>query len=227
MGEYTIKPFWDSYLDYSPYTKIEIYLPGIGVQSLDPDDIMCPTNDDGSLPPGEGSTISVEYMIDLMTGVLVAYVKINNEVRYQFPGKIGYQIPLTGENYSRLATGFVTATAGLLGTIATGGTAAPFAAAASTAGIINAMKPDTYRGGNLSGDSSMLSGRTPVLIYRRPNKPKLTDQDKFTGFPSYKIGLLSEFSGYTEVVDCHVEGFSCTDEERDQILAALKGGVII
>ena len=86
---------------------------------------------------------------------------------------------------------------------------------------------DTYRGGNLSGDSSMLSGRTPVLIYRRPNKPKLTDQDKYTGFPSYKIGLLSEFSGYTEVIDCHVEGFSCTDEERDQILAALKGGVII
>ena len=227
MGSVTIKPFWDSYLDYSPYSKMEIYLPGCGVQQLDVDDIMCPTLQDGSLPTPEGSTISLEYMLDLMTGVLVAFVKINGELRYQFPGKIGYQIPLTGENYASLVRGYITATAGLIGMTVTGGAAAPFAAGAAAAGIINAMKPDVYRGGNLSGDASMLSYKTPYLIYRRPNKPLLNDQEKFIGFPSYKIDTLSNFSGYTEVIDCHVEGFSCTDEEREKILAALKGGVII
>ena len=227
MGSVTIKPFWDSYLDYSPYSKMEIYLPGCGVQQIDVDDIMCPTLQDGSLPVPEGSTISLEYMLDLMTGVLVAFVKINGELRYQFPGKIGYQIPLTGENYASLVRGYITATAGLIGMAVTGGAAAPFAAGAAAAGIINAMKPDVYRGGNLSGDASMLSYKTPYLIYRRPNKPLLNDQEKFTGFPSYKIDTLSNFSGYTEVIDCHVEGFSCTDEEREKILAALKGGVII
>lgn len=227
MGECVISPFWDSYLDYAPYSKFEIYLPGIGIQALDADDIICPSLEDGSLPKAEGSIISLEYMIDLMTGVLVAFVSINGEMRYQFPGKMGFSIPLTGENYARLMTGFVSATAGLLGTLATGGAAAPFAAAASTAGIVNAMKPDVYRGGNLSGDASMLSSKSPYLIYRRPNKPLLEGQENFTGFPSYKIGLLSEFSGYTEVLDAHVEGISCTDEERDQILALLKGGVII
>lgn len=228
MGSITdLKPFWGSYLDYAPYSSIQLVLPGIGVQQLDVDDLFCPADMDGNLPaPGE-VTIHLDYTIDLLTGVLVAFVSINGEVRYQFPGKIGYQIPMTGENYTRMAQGFVTAAAGLIGMVASGGTAAPFAAPAATAGIINAMKPDVYRGGNLSGDASMLARTTPTLIYRRPNKPLLEDQEEFTGFPSYKIGLLSEFSGYTEVLDAHVEGISCTDEERDKILAALKGGVII
>ena len=227
MGDLIIEPFWDSYLDYAPYSKMEVYLPGIGVQPLDVDDIMCPALQDGSLPEATGSRLHIDYNIDLMTGVMVACISINGEMRYQFPGKMGYTIPLTGENYTRLIQGYVTATAGLIGAIATGGAAAPFAAGATAAGIINAMKPDIYRGGNLSGDSSMLSRKTPMLIYRRPNKAQLIDQEKYTGFPSYKIDLLSNFTGYTEVIDCHVEGISCTEEERDLILAALKGGVII
>lgn len=228
MGSVTdLKPFWGSYLDYAPYSSIQLVLPGIGVQQLDVDDLFCPADMDGNLPAPGPVTIHLDYTIDLLTGVLVAFVSINGEMRYQFPGKIGYQIPMTGENYTRMAQGFVTAAAGLIGMVASGGTAAPFAAPAATAGIINAMKPDVYRGGNLSGDASMLARLTPTLIYRRPNKPLLEDQEEFTGFPSYKIGLLSEFSGYTEVLDAHVEDISCTDEEREKILAALKGGVII
>ena len=227
MGSVRIKPFWGSYLDYAPYSSLQVVLPGVGVQSLDVDDIFCPADADGNLPAPSESIIHLDYTIDLMTGILVAFISINGEMRYQFPGKIGYQIPLTGDNYVRMAQGFVTAAAGLIGTIASGGAAAPFTASAAAAGIINAMKPDVYRGGNLSGDGSMMARQTPTLIYRRPNKPLLNNQENFTGFPSYKIGKLSEFSGYVEVLDCHVEGFSCTDEEREKILAALKGGVII
>lgn len=228
MGSVTdLKPFWGSYLDYAPYSSIQLVLPGIGVQQLDVDDLFCPADMDGNLPAPGPVTIHLDYTIDLLTGVLVAFVSINGEMRYQFPGKIGYQIPMTGENYTRMAQGFVTAAAGLIGMVASGGTAAPFAAPAATAGIINAMKPDVYRGGNLSGDASMLARLTPTLIYRRPNKPLLEGQEDFTGFPSYKIGKLSDFSGYTEVLDAHVEGISCTEEEREKILAALKGGVII
>lgn len=227
MGSITIRPYWGSYLDYAPYSSLQVVLPGVGIQSLDVDDIFCPADQNGNLPTPGSTTIHIDYTIDLMTGVLVAFVSINGEMRYQFPGKIGYQIPLTGDNYVRMAQGFVTATAGLIGTVASGGAAAPFTAPAAAAGIINAMKPEVYRGGNLSGDASMLARLTPTLIYRRPNKPLLLGQEEFTGFPSYKIGLLSEFSGYTEVLDAHVEGISCTEEERDQILALLKGGVII
>ena len=227
MGSVRLKPFWGSYLDYSPYSKLSVYLPGIGLQQLDPDDIFCPSLADGTLSTPSETTLHLDYMIDMMTGSLVAFISINGEMRYQFAGKIGYSIPITGANYTRMIQGAVTAISGLIGTAVTGGAAAPFAASAAVAGIVNAQKPDVIRGSNLSGDVSMMTRKTPFLIYSRPNKPLLENQGKFTGFPSYKIGLLSEFTGYTEVLDAHVEGISCTDEERDKILAALKGGVII
>lgn len=227
MGELTVGTKWDSYLDFEPYTKFNIYLPGIGVQALAADDIICPANMDESLPEAKGSKISLTYVLDLMTGNVAAYVKINGQIRYQFTGKVGYSIPITGANYNSMVQGYVMATAGLIGTLASGGTAAPFAASAGAAGIINAMKPDVYRGGNASGDSSALCLDYPYLIRRRPNKPYLNEQEIYTGFPSYKSGLLSEFSGFTQVIDAHIEGISCTEAERAEILQLLKSGVIL
>ena len=227
MGEITVGTRWDSYLDFEPYTKFSVYLPGIGVQALSADDIICPANMDESMPIARGSKLSLEYVLDLMTGNVAAYIKINGQIRYQFTGKTGYSIPITGANYNSMVQGYVMATAGLIGTLATGGTAAPFAASAGAAGIINAMKPDVYRGGNLSGDSSALCLDYPYLIRRRPNKPYMSEQEIYTGFPSYKSGTLSEFSGYTQVLEAHVEGISCTETERAEILQLLKSGVII
>ena len=227
MGSVTVESRWDTYLDFSPFTRFNCYLPGVGIVALDSDDIMSPANQDGSLPTLTGSTISLTYVIDLFTGVLVAYVKINGQIRYQFPGRMGYSIPLTGQNYTAMGQGFVTAMAGLASTIATGGTAAPFTAGATAAGIVNAMKPDVYRGGNLSGDASMLSLKTPILIRTRPNKPAIENQELFSGAPSYKIGTIGSFGGFTQAAEAHIEGISCTDAERSEIMQLLRNGVLI
>lgn len=227
MGSVTVESRWDTYLDFSPFTRFNCYLPGVGIVALDSDDIMSPANQDGSLPTLTGSTISLTYVIDLFTGVLVAYVKINGQIRYQFPGRMGYSIPLTGQNYTAMGQGFVTAMAGLASTIATGGTAAPFTAGATAAGIVNAMKPDVYRGGNLSGDASMLSLKTPILIRTRPNKPAIENQELFSGAPSYKIDTIGNFGGFTQVAEAHIEGISCTEAERSEIMQLLRNGVLI
>ena len=231
MGSVTVKTTYDSYLDFSPYTRFKIYLPGVGLMDLSADDIMCPTDPEtGTLNPVEESTISVKYTLDLMTGLLVAFVFVNGEMRYQFPGKVGYNIPITGANYTSLVTGAVSAMAGLIGAAATGGLSAPITAGAISAavsGTVNAMKPEVHRGGNLSGDVSSMSEESPYLIYYRPNKPLLENQAAFTGFPSYKTGTISSFSGYTLFLDAHIESVSCTSAERDEIMQLLKGGVII
>ena len=227
MGDVNVGDVWDSYLDFAPYTRFNIYLPGIGVQALDADDIMAPLDKNKNFGAKLGSTISLEYAIDLMTGICVAVIKINGQIRYQFSGKLGYQIPLTGENYNAVLHAFCVAGTGLVSTLATSGAAAPFAATSAVTAITNAMKPDVYRGGNLTGNASALSYPTPYLIRRIPNKPELVNQDKFTGFQSYKSGKLSDFGGYTEVVEVHAEGFVCTEEEREEIIELLKKGVIL
>lgn len=227
MGSINIEKLWDSYLDFSPYTKIEIYLPYLGLHSLDIDEIMCPARMDGTLQRGLGSVLSVVYRIDVLTGVIVAKVKINGEIRYQFEGKVGANIPLTGQTYASMVQGIIQAGAGLATTIATGGLTAPLSAAAAVTGTINASKPSVERIGNISGDASMLATNVPYVVITRPNKPMLEEQEKYTGFPSYKSGTLSNFSGLTICEDVHVEGISCTEEERNAIVDWLKNGVIL
>ena len=229
MGAFYIKRKWDSYLDVSPYTKLEIYLPYCGTHQLNTDEIMYPANQQGFLPtvPDEDIKLELNYRIDLVTGNIVATLFVNDENRYQFTGKCGMSVPLTGANYNNMVQGALTAGAGLAATIASGGLTAPLSASAAVSGTVMAQKPEVYRSGNLSGDVSMLGFNTPYLIKTIPNKPALVNQELYTGFPSYKKGTLGEFSGYTEVIEAHIDDVSCTSEERDMIMAALKGGVII
>lgn len=227
MGSINIEKLWDSYLDFSPYTKIEIFLPYLGLHSLDIDEIMCPARMDGTLQRGLGSVLSLVYRIDVLTGVIVAKIKINGEIRYQFEGRVGTNIPLTGQTYASMVQGIITAGAGLISTVATGGLTAPLSAAAAVTGTINASKPTVERIGNISGDASMLATNVPYVVITRPNKPMLEEQEKYTGFPSYKSGTLNNFTGLTICEDVHVEGISCTEEERNAIVDWLKNGVIL
>lgn len=227
MGSVNIEKLWDCYLDFAPYTKLEIYLPYLGMHSLDIDEFMCPTRMDGTLQRGLGSVLSLTYRLDILTGVIVAKVKLNGDVRYQFEGKVGANIPLTGQTYASMVQGIVTAGAGLISTIATGGLTAPMSAAAAVAGTVNAAKPSVERVGNISGDASMLCTNEPYIVISRPNKPKLINQARYTGFPSYKTDTIGNFEGFTQVIDAHIDGISCTEEERAMILTLLKEGVIL
>ena len=227
MGTFNLEKLWDSYLDFSPYTRVELYLPYLGLHSLDTDELMCPARMDGTLQRGLGSVLSLTYRLDLLTGVIVAKVKVNGEIRYQYEGKVGLTIPLTGQTYAQMAQAIVQAGAGLATTIASGGLTAPLTAAAAVTGTVNASKPNVERIGNISGDASMLATNVPYLIVTRPNKPLLDEQEIYTGFPSYRSGTLGNFSGFTQVIEAHVEGISCTEEERALILKWLKEGIII
>ena len=227
MGTFNLEKLWDSYLDFSPYTRVELYLPYLGLHSLDTDELMCPAKMDGTLQRGLGSVLNISYRLDLLTGVIVAKVKVNGEIRYQYEGRVGLTIPLTGQTYAQMAQAIVQAGAGVATTIASGGLTAPLTAAAAVTGTVNASKPNVERIGNISGDASMLATNVPYLIVTRPNKPLLDEQEIYTGFPSYKSGTLGSFSGFTQVIEAHVEGISCTEEERTLILKWLKEGIII
>lgn len=93
-GSLEVKHFWGSALDYAPYTQIQIYLPYIGVRELNTDEIM-------------GKTVSVKYHIDLYGGGVVAFVLVNNSVRYQYSGNCMQQIPISSANYSELIANLI------------------------------------------------------------------------------------------------------------------------
>lgn len=234
--------YTSSAMDYSPYTKAELFLPFCGTHSLAVDDIM-------------DSAISIKYHMDLYTGACVAYVKITrtnsdgstlDSVLYQFTGNILATIPLTGADHSNFIQSMLFMGAAVAATVATAGGAAPeiggamavgdsvstsaLGGAAISASGINAvmsMKPNVIRSGNLSANAGFLGLKKPVITLTCPNLCRPEDENKLAGMPCQKSGTLSEFSGFNIIGACHLDNIPCTMEELRMIDTALAKGVIV
>ena len=96
-GTIEIREHWGNFLDYSPHTQMQLYLPwGTGFVSLDPNDIL---NSDGSFIRGYG-TLSVVTNIELSRGMCMHHVIANNTVIGTFSGACGRQIPMVGSDFA-------------------------------------------------------------------------------------------------------------------------------
>lgn len=234
-GSLTISPtqFSGSYLDYAPYVKAYLYLPFIGVQQLNIDDIM-------------NSTLHIVYHVDILTGACVCYVQATNRktggvsqpdaVLYTYMGQCSEPVPLSSQSYSG-ALSAIMQTAGIagvaIGTVATGGASAPAAAAAltglagSTARTATSMKPSVQHGGSLMGSSGFMCTLYPYMIFDCPHTAIPTKQYVYTGFPSNKIVKLSSLSGFNVVQAVNLTVDGATGTEMEEIKNYLESGVII
>ena len=79
-GTVTLTEEQQNVLDYSPFAKLEIYLPFIGTKELDIDVIR-------------GKEIKLIYKVNVMSGKCLAVLQYNNIPLYQFEGAIGEDIP--------------------------------------------------------------------------------------------------------------------------------------
>lgn len=103
FGAVQISPYSGTYLDYVPYTKIQLFLPFIGSVPLNTDEVM-------------NSLLGIKYRIDLLSGQCVALISVNGSYLYQFTGECSVPIPLTGNDWSRVYAAAV----GAVGTVASG-----------------------------------------------------------------------------------------------------------
>ena len=222
-GTLAISENWHGYLDYAPYTKVSIFLPYIGDHELDIDMI-------------QGTTLGVTYHVDILSGACVAFITANARVVAQFAGQCAVSIPITGANFTQTILSLGTLVAAGAGVVATGGLSAPVTAAsvagaataaANTAGTVASAKPRIAKSGNVSGGNGIMGTQKPYLIYQRPKPCVPAAQNAYTGYPAYITYTLSSLSGFTQVQDIHLEGISCTDTERDEILRLLREGVIL
>lgn len=236
-----------SALDYSPFSKLGIYLPFIGYQELDIDECR-------------DCIIGLKYKIDILSGSCVAQISLNGNPVYQFAGNCMTQIPLSGEDAQTLFTnavnvGIAAAGARSAGAVASAGDAmvegfpgdnmsatqkeyehAQNAAhvsnargnlASATANGMMGMKPSYSKAGAVSASNSLLALKQPFLFLTTPRQCIPERYQKYCGFPSNITGLLGSFSGYTVVEDIRLNGLVATSSEVEEIYQLLKSGVII
>lgn len=213
-GSLNVNEFWSGYLDYEPYTKAEIYLPFCGVHQISVDDIM-------------NKTIEVRYHIDILSGACCAFVKCGESVLYQFIGQCSSSIPISGNDFTNVINGVLSATTAIGSLVATGGASAPLAVPALSATALNALKPNIEKSGAMGGTGGMLAIQKPYLVLTRPKQAHPENQNHYTGYPSFITENLGDLSGYTEIEKIHLEGVPGTDAELSEIETLLKGGVIL
>jgi hypothetical protein len=223
FGTKQISQFYGSCLDYSPFTKFYIYLPFIGVRTLETDMIS-------------GQTIALRYYFDLLTGTIVAMLKNNNDVLYQWSGNASMQVPITGRNWTDLLKSQTQMIIGAAATVAGGATggAAGAAIGASLSGVASTTaqnimnsKPGLEVSGNVSMNAGFLSIKTPFIFAEIPRQSMPQGLNSFIGYPSNITETLGNITGYTQVDSIHLEGIPATEEELQEIEDELKKGVIL
>lgn len=217
-GTLNIKEYWGSALDYSPYTRAEIYLPFVGVKDLAIEDVM-------------NSTLQIKYNVDVLTGDCIAFVKCGMSVLYHFSGNCKMGVPLSSKssnafpNYMAGVGGIVSAA----GAVATGGSSLLIAGATiSAASAVAGSKVRTGRGSELTGANSLMDDFIPYIILHRPVQSLAKNYNKFKGYPSNITATLGSLSGYTEVEHVHIKNIpNATDSELEEIKSLLKEGVLL
>ena len=217
MGSCEIPKKWGAYLDYSPYTKVSIFLPFIGFKELDADDIM-------------GQTVTLQYIIDILTGACVAELKCGDTVLYSWSGNCANEVPISGSDWRGAIASAIGIAATVAGTaLVTGGATAPMAASMVASVGANSMnlKPTINRSGAIAGSAGYMGQKRPYIIRSIPNLVIPADQNKFIGYPSFVTTSLGSLTGYNEIASVHLEGIPATGNELAEIETLLKGGVIL
>lgn len=212
-GSITVSEYWGAYLDYAPYTKAEMYLPYCGIHAIDIDDIM-------------GKTVNIVYHVDILSGACCVYIKSGNSILYTFIGQCSSSIPITGDNWTNVVNGVLSAAVSIGSMAATNGITAGKELPNLASNAINNTKPTISKSGAMGGTGGMLAYQKPYLIITRPRQALPVDQNKFIGYPSFITVNLSDLSGYTEIESIHLEGINATDSELKEIENILTSGVI-
>lgn len=214
-GEITLTEYWGAFLDYAPYTTLDIFLPFIGVRTLNVNDCM-------------PKTIALKYKVDIATGTCVAIVKCDDSVLYHFNGSCAAQVPVTAGQMQEIVRSAISLVTSTVSGAATGGVAGgAMAAVSGAASAIANTGQHASRSGAIGGTSGFMSCLTPYLIVTRPRQALPDEQSVYTGYPSFMRSILATLEGYTEIEKIHLENVPATDGELSEIENLLKSGVIL
>ena len=226
-GSIDIPEFFGSYLDYEPYSTLDLFLPYIGSIPISIDDVR--TN-----PPREGS-IKVIYHVDILSGSCVAFIRCKNKkgqwtTCYQYNGSVFTPLPITGNDFTSLYQSVLSAVGSAVGLATNIGSKNFGGAVGNVANIASSVvnsKPTINRSGSMGSSGGRLGSQIPYLIMNLPKQAIAFAQNTFTGYPAHITNSVNSLTGYTEFEQIWVENVPATESELSEIESILTSGVIL
>ncbi len=199
---------------WSPYTRLKMYIPFIGTIDL-PTDLF------------KDDTVLIDYVVDLVSGQMDVHICHNslNNIVQTFTTEIGGQLPTSVNNVN------------LAKVAAHGASAVGLLAAKNVVGAMEQAASAVSAGlsDNIGNKGTFGGGRSEVLqsqfilysIYWQPVfNPANTDFIELYGRPCYKVLSLSELTGYVQTIDFSID-LSALDVIKDSINSLMDTGVYI
>lgn len=224
LASFSVNRKYNNFLDFAPYTKLELYIPFFGFINLDVNMVM-------------GKDLKIYLSIDFDSGSGQIFICVNENEQetliQTINGQVGFDIPLgasnVNENAKTMMANALTFAGGTITSIVTQNPLAMMMTGLTAVkGGLDALQERISKGGASSGKSAFVNPSSLYLIRTTPNPT--TEQTAYAhtkGIPLQEERRLIDLKGFTIIRDVHCSGFTgATKNEIDEIETLLKNGVI-
>lgn len=210
VGGITIPKKYHNFLDFEPYTKVQIYLPFYGTAMLNSSLVV-------------GRRIDIVYIIDVITGTAKISIKHANKTLYEYKTTCACDLPLTSSNRASVEMGYISSGLGMGVSLASGNAIGAIASGLSMA----QSQFSSSTNGNVSGVVDFHDSRMITVMVDRPVYSDLKMFNKTHGRMCNLSKTLKNLRGFTKCADNVQLPFNCLDKEREMIIELLTSGVIL
>ena len=216
LGEYFISAnCGNNFLDYAPYTEIKLYVPFCGIVELPPNLFI-------------NSTVSVDMIIDIISGSCKGVVMCNNTFYTSINGSLMCSLPLSLEQCATKSLSVINSANSIMSGIIFGNKNYSALNTVTTLGeamIENNNIAPSHISGNMDSVVNFYDPQCCILFMTYP-EVNMGDIGKTHGKVCNYQDTLKNCHGYTVVNNPHLE-IKCTNTEKDEITKLLEQGVIL
>ena len=209
FGTCTLAERYGNFLDYSPYTKAQLYIPYC--KTVDIDISICIKK-----------TISVKVIVDVTTGECCAVVYADNIPIAYSNGKIGIDIPLTGSSTAGIGSSILSAIPNFYSPTS----AAVSSALSITNGVLSSDNK-IIKQGNSSVATGLWQPKNCYFLIKRPQPAVPENYGHTIGYLTNTKKRIGSCTGYTICHNVDVDELYCTENEKEMLKGIMESGFYI
>lgn len=212
VGTFKIEQAYGNFLDFAPFTIIDLYLPFVGYVELDPIMVM-------------NKSCTLKVYVDALNMVGKYQLLTYNNIlvgEWEFQG--GEEIPISASNNAQHMASIIGSLASTVVSVATG----HLGGALNGLGNALTSQVHTTTSGKPTANTSLL---TSTEAFLRISYPKYQENIKYghtIGYMCQRTHVLNELTGFTKLNDTiDLQGINATEEEKETLRGILTNGFYI